>query len=94
MENDIRLLERLKLHLQSAVSVPELEYYFKGKNKLCDCLTDVTKKEAAARGARIGWTRPIWDVTAVMGTSACYPCHTTMATGVWPDKHKVTGKNV
>ena len=20
-----------------------------------------------------------------------YPCHTTMATGVWPDKHKVPG---
>lgn len=47
------------------VSGPELEYYLRGKNKLCDYLTDVTKKEAARSGARIGWTRPIWDVTAV-----------------------------
>ncbi|MCI8887136.1 MAG: nucleoside hydrolase [Hungatella sp.] len=47
------------------VSGPELEAYLRGKNPLCDYLTDVTEAEAAAWGARIGWTRPIWDVTAV-----------------------------
>ena len=47
------------------VSGPELEYYLRGKNQLCDYLTDVTEREAAACGARMGWTRPIWDVTAV-----------------------------
>ena len=47
------------------ISGPELEYYLKGKNKLCDYLAGVTIKEAADHDAEKVWTRVIWDVTAV-----------------------------
>jgi inosine-uridine nucleoside N-ribohydrolase len=48
-----------------AVSGPELEYWLRGKNELCDYLVDVTT-QAAVRDSRIPtWTRVIWDVTAV-----------------------------
>ncbi len=44
---------------------PELEYWLRGKNKLCDYLVDVTEKEAKKSGAGLFWSRPIWDVCAV-----------------------------
>ena len=48
-----------------ATSGPELEYWLRGKNKLCDYLLDTTIKEAAARQGGALWSRPIWDVCAV-----------------------------
>ena len=47
------------------ISKPELEYWFKGKNKLCDylCENAIETAEAYAKGKP--WTRCIWDVTAV-----------------------------
>lgn len=47
------------------ISGPELEYWLRGKNKLCDYLVDVTSKEALADGGLTTWTRIIWDVAAV-----------------------------
>ena len=44
---------------------PELEYWLRGKNILCDYLVDVTVREATNTGAGQAWTRVIWDVTAV-----------------------------
>jgi len=43
---------------------PELEYWLRGKNKLCDYLVDITTKEASAYNPGC-WSRVIWDVTAV-----------------------------
>jgi len=48
-----------------AASGPELEYWLKGKNKLCDYLLDYTTKSAITDGGLPNWTRVIWDVTAV-----------------------------
>ena len=42
-------------------SVPELEYYLRGKNKLCDYLVDNVSHEI---GNRYAASRIIWDVTA------------------------------
>lgn len=44
---------------------PELEYWLRGKNKLCDYLVDVTEKAAESSHAGTCWSRVIWDVTAV-----------------------------
>ncbi len=44
---------------------PELEYWLRGKNALCDYLLDVTKNEAKSDGMKTTWSREIWDVTAV-----------------------------
>jgi len=44
---------------------PELEFWLRGKNELCDYLVDVTTKQAIADGGLSTWTRVIWDVTAV-----------------------------
>lgn len=44
---------------------PELEYWLRGKNKLCDYLIDVTAAEAKRDYDGKTWSRPIWDVTAV-----------------------------
>ncbi len=46
-------------------SGPELEYWLRGKNELCDYLADITAEEAILRGGNQAWTRAIWDVTAV-----------------------------
>jgi len=46
-------------------SGPELEYWLRGKNELCDYLCDVTTKTATKESKISCWTRPIWDVTAV-----------------------------
>jgi inosine-uridine nucleoside N-ribohydrolase len=47
------------------VSGPELEYWLKGKNKLCDYLFQYSVKSALEDGGLPNWTRVIWDVTAV-----------------------------
>ncbi|HKL80006.1 MAG TPA: nucleoside hydrolase [Mobilitalea sp.] len=44
---------------------PELEYWLRGKNKLCDYLIDTTTAEAKRCYPGKTWSRPIWDVTAV-----------------------------
>ncbi len=44
---------------------PELEYWLRGKNRLCDYLVDVTTAEAKRCAGGRFWTRTIWDVTAV-----------------------------
>ena len=46
-------------------SGPELEYWLRGKNTLCDYLVDYTTKSAIKDGGLSNWTRAIWDVTAV-----------------------------
>jgi hypothetical protein len=46
-------------------SGPELEYWLKGKNELCDYLVDYTAKSAVKDGGLPNWTRALWDVTAV-----------------------------
>jgi inosine-uridine nucleoside N-ribohydrolase len=43
-------------------TIPEMEYYLKGKNKLSDYLLDSTVKYS---GGRDTWSKVIWDVTAV-----------------------------
>jgi inosine-uridine nucleoside N-ribohydrolase len=48
-----------------ATSGPELEYWLRGKNELCDYLVDVTTKAAIQDSGISTWTRPIWDVAAV-----------------------------
>ena len=47
------------------VSEPELNYWLKGKNKLCNYLVLRTVEEAEKYAAGTAWTRIIWDVTAV-----------------------------
>ncbi len=46
-------------------SQPELEYWLRGKNSLCDYLIDNTIQEAERYAKGKPWTRVIWDVTAV-----------------------------
>jgi len=46
-------------------SGPELEYWLRGKNKLCDYLVDYTTKAANHDSGISTWTRVIWDVTAI-----------------------------
>ncbi|MCL2810035.1 MAG: nucleoside hydrolase [Treponema sp.] len=46
-------------------SGPELEYWLRGKNDLCNYLLDVTTKAANHDSGISTWTRVIWDVTAV-----------------------------
>lgn len=48
-----------------ATSKPELGYWLKGKNALCDYLVDAAVSEADSYAAGKPWTRVIWDVTAV-----------------------------
>ena len=47
------------------IGEPELEFWLRGKNPLCDYLVDVTTRDAIADGGLPTWTRVIWDVTAV-----------------------------
>ncbi len=47
---------------QFITTVPELEYYLRGKNALCDYLCDIT---AGYTKDPYGWSKVIWDVTAV-----------------------------
>lgn len=47
-----------------AISKPEFEYWFKGKNELCDFLVNrVCDAQSVFEGKP--WSRVIWDVTAV-----------------------------
>lgn len=48
-----------------ATTGPELEYWLKGKNRLCDYLVTNTVQEAAMFTKKKCWSRIIWDVTAV-----------------------------
>lgn len=43
---------------------PELEYWLRGKNALCDYLCDHTIEEAESYAKGRVWSRVIWDVTA------------------------------
>lgn len=47
------------------ISKPELEFWLKGKNKLCDYLVEHTVRAAEAYASGKPWERVIWDVTAV-----------------------------
>lgn len=47
---------------QFITTVPELEFYLRGKNALCDYLCDIT---AAYTRNPYGWSKVIWDVTAI-----------------------------
>ncbi len=47
------------------ISKPELEYWLKGKNEICNYLAENTIKEAEIYANGTPWTRVIWDVTAV-----------------------------
>ncbi|MBQ6544773.1 MAG: nucleoside hydrolase [Lachnospiraceae bacterium] len=44
---------------------PELEYWLRGKNALCDYLVDHTEETANAYAKGRVWSRPLWDVTAI-----------------------------
>lgn len=46
------------------VTKPELEYWLRGKNPLCDYLIDTTEKVAEKTGATGAWSRVLWDVVA------------------------------
>ncbi|MGM9681465.1 MAG: nucleoside hydrolase [Eubacteriales bacterium] len=48
-----------------ATSKYELEYWLKGKNRLCDYLLENTVSQADSYAAGKPWTRVIWDVTAI-----------------------------
>lgn len=48
-----------------ATTGPELTYWLKGKNALCDYLLENTVNEAELVGQGKCWSRVIWDVTAV-----------------------------
>lgn len=43
----------------------ELEMFLEGKNRLCDYLVDIVKRDEAAESPYQTWSRAIWDVTAV-----------------------------
>jgi hypothetical protein len=45
-------------------TVPELEYYLRGKNALCDYLVDIVKSYPPA-GREYAWSKVLWDVSAV-----------------------------
>jgi len=44
---------------------PELEYWLRGKNDLCDYLADNTIEEVAGYAGGTAWSRVIWDVSAI-----------------------------
>jgi inosine-uridine nucleoside N-ribohydrolase len=46
-------------------SKPELEYWFRGKNKLCDYLIDNTYEFAMKKYGYEGWSKPIWDPVTI-----------------------------
>ena len=48
-----------------ATTGPELEYWLKGKNELCDYLCNITVEEANLFHQGLFWSRVIWDVSAV-----------------------------
>lgn len=48
-----------------ATTGPELDYWLRGKNELCNYLVQHTVDEANAYAAGKVWSRAIWDVTAI-----------------------------
>lgn len=44
---------------------PELEYWFRGKNELCNYLLDTAYSYAARKFTYEGWSKPLWDLAAV-----------------------------
>lgn len=44
---------------------PELQYWLKGKNRLCDYLLETTEKEIQNTKAGTCWSRAIWDISTV-----------------------------
>ncbi len=48
-----------------SISKPEVEYWLKGKNALCDYLSDSLIEYAESKSSLPTWTKPIWDVAAV-----------------------------
>jgi len=50
---------------QFAASGPELEYWLKGKNALCDYLLQHTVEAANTYAKGKVWSRVIWDVTSI-----------------------------
>lgn len=44
---------------------PELEYWLRGKNKLCDYLCENVIEEAEAHKTGKAWSRVIWDTVAI-----------------------------
>lgn len=47
---------------QFITSIPEVEYYLRGKNALCDYLCDIVRSYPKDSFA---WSKVIWDVTAI-----------------------------
>jgi len=47
---------------QFITTIPEVEYYLRGKNDLCNYLCDIT---AGYTKDPYGWSKVIWDVTAI-----------------------------
>ncbi|MDO5141525.1 MAG: nucleoside hydrolase [Eubacteriales bacterium] len=47
-------------------SRPELEYWFRGKNKLCDRLIDDTYDFARLKFDHEGWSKPLWDAATIV----------------------------
>ncbi|MBQ3792304.1 MAG: nucleoside hydrolase, partial [Clostridia bacterium] len=47
------------------ISGPELDAFFRGKNRLCDYLAERVEAEVRTYNASPVWTRTIWDVTAI-----------------------------
>jgi inosine-uridine nucleoside N-ribohydrolase len=43
-------------------TIPELEYYLRGKNELCDYLVDIVRSYTKKP---YGWSKVVWDVTAL-----------------------------
>ncbi len=59
-------------------TIPELEYYLRDKNELCNYLIDIT---AAYNKRNVkAWSKPIWDVTAV----AAITCPESLSMVVMP----------
>lgn len=50
---------------QFSTTRPELEYWLRGKNPLCDYLLDTSIRDGERYKAADCWSRVIWDVTAV-----------------------------
>lgn len=48
-----------------ALTKPELMYWLKGKNRLCDYLTETVCGYMEDRGTSPAWSKTIWDVAAV-----------------------------
>ena len=67
MKSDIPLVQLPCMGVVDAfkISKPELEFWLKGKNKLCDYLVEHTVRAAEAYASGKPWERVIWDVTAV-----------------------------